>query len=99
MVVGFKKFRNVFSSQQGMTVGLLKSPYGPMDKAPAYGAGDSGFESQYGLFFRQAVLECNWLAPKVLILVIRVQIPVEPFFILSPRIAQLVERETVAACN
>ena len=24
-------------------------PYGPMDKAPAYGAGDSGFESQYGL--------------------------------------------------
>ena len=26
-------------------------PYGPMDKAPAYGAGDSGFESQYGLFF------------------------------------------------
>ena len=25
------------------------SPYGPMDKAPAYGAGDSGFESQYGL--------------------------------------------------
>ena len=22
-----------------------------MDKAPAYGAGDSGFESQYGLFF------------------------------------------------
>jgi hypothetical protein len=31
------------SSRQG--------PYGPMDKAPAYGAGDSGFESQYGLFF------------------------------------------------
>ena len=27
------------------------SPYGPMDKAPAYGAGDSGFESQYGLLF------------------------------------------------
>ena len=26
-------------------------PYGPMDKAPAYGAGDSGFESQYGLHF------------------------------------------------
>ena len=26
-------------------------PYGPMDKAPAYGAGDSGFESQYGLFW------------------------------------------------
>ena len=26
-------------------------PYGPMDKAPAYGAGDSGFESQYGLLF------------------------------------------------
>ena len=26
------------------------------------------------------VLSCNWLAPKVLILVIRVQIPVEPFF-------------------
>ncbi len=26
-------------------------PYGPMDKAPAYGAGDSGFESQYGLVF------------------------------------------------
>jgi hypothetical protein len=25
--------------------------YGPMDKAPAYGAGDSGFESRYGLFF------------------------------------------------
>ena len=23
-----------------------KSPYGPMDKAPAYGAGDSGFESR-----------------------------------------------------
>jgi hypothetical protein len=22
-----------------------------MDKAPAYGAGDSGFESQYGLYF------------------------------------------------
>ena len=22
-----------------------------MDKAPAYGAGDSGFESQYGLIF------------------------------------------------
>ena len=29
----------------------MKSPYGPMDKAPAYGAGDSGFESQYGLLF------------------------------------------------
>ena len=28
------------------------SPYGPMDKAPAYGAGDSGFESRYGLFFQ-----------------------------------------------
>jgi hypothetical protein len=28
-----------------------QGPYGPMDKAPAYGAGDSGFESQYGLFF------------------------------------------------
>ena len=27
------------------------SPYGPMDKAPAYGAGDSGFESRYGLLF------------------------------------------------
>ena len=27
------------------------SPYGPMDKAPAYGAGDSGFESRYGLVF------------------------------------------------
>lgn len=27
------------------------SPYGPTDKAPAYGAGDSGFESQYGLIF------------------------------------------------
>jgi hypothetical protein len=26
-----------------------QGPYGPMDKAPAYGAGDSGFESQYGL--------------------------------------------------
>ena len=26
-------------------------PYGPMDKAPAYGAGDSGFESRYGLSF------------------------------------------------
>jgi hypothetical protein len=25
--------------------------YGPMDKAPAYGAGDCGFESRYGLFF------------------------------------------------
>ena len=24
-----------------------------MDKAPAYGAGDSGFESRYGLFFFQ----------------------------------------------
>ena len=23
-----------------------------MDKAPAYGAGDSGFESRYGLFFQ-----------------------------------------------
>jgi hypothetical protein len=30
---------------------LQVSPYGPMDKAPAYGAGDSGFESQYGLLF------------------------------------------------
>jgi hypothetical protein len=30
--------------------GLMCCPYGPMDKAPAYGAGDSGFESQYGLF-------------------------------------------------
>jgi hypothetical protein len=29
----------------------MSSPYGPMDKAPAYGAGDSGFESQYGLIF------------------------------------------------
>ena len=29
-----------------------KSPYGPMDKAPAYEAGDSGFESRYvGYFF------------------------------------------------
>jgi hypothetical protein len=28
-----------------------RCPYGPMDKAPAYGAGDSGFESQYGLSF------------------------------------------------
>ena len=27
-----------------------------------------------------AVRECNWLAPKVLILAIRVQVPVEPFF-------------------
>jgi hypothetical protein len=26
-----------------------KSPYGPMDKAPAYGAGDSGFEFRQGL--------------------------------------------------
>ena len=25
-----------------------------MDKAPAYGAGDSGFESQYGLYFLDA---------------------------------------------
>ena len=30
---------------------LQYCPYGPMDKAPAYGAGDSGFESQYGLTF------------------------------------------------
>lgn len=30
---------------------FMYSPYGPMDKAPAYGAGDSGFESQYGLIF------------------------------------------------
>ena len=29
---------------------FLDCPYGPMDKAPAYGAGDSGFESRYGLF-------------------------------------------------
>ena len=29
-----------------------KCPYGPMDKAPAYGAGDSGFESRYGLFLQ-----------------------------------------------
>ena len=28
-----------------------------------------------------SVLECNWLAPKVLILVIRVQVPVEPFLL------------------
>jgi hypothetical protein len=28
---------------------IRSCPYGPMDKAPAYGAGDSGFESQYGL--------------------------------------------------
>ena len=34
------------------------SPYGPMDKAPAYGAGDSGFESQYGLFVHWNVLLC-----------------------------------------
>jgi hypothetical protein len=27
----------------------IRCPYGPMDKAPAYGAGDSGFESRYGL--------------------------------------------------
>jgi hypothetical protein len=34
---------------------IEQSPYGPMDKAPAYGAGDSGFESRYGLlFFRSA---------------------------------------------
>ena len=26
-------------------------PYGPMDKAFAYGAKDSGFESPFGLFF------------------------------------------------
>jgi hypothetical protein len=30
---------------------FYRCPYGPMDKAPAYGAGDSGFESQYGLSF------------------------------------------------
>ena len=29
----------------------MKSPCGPMDKAPAYGAGDSGFKSQQGLSF------------------------------------------------
>jgi hypothetical protein len=36
-----------------LTVMLIYTtcPYGPTDKAPAYGAGDSGFESQYGLFF------------------------------------------------
>ena len=29
-----------------------------MDKAPAYGAGDSGFESQYGLtFFSQKMID------------------------------------------
>ena len=33
--------------------------YGPMDKAPAYGAGDSGFESQYGLFC-VVVCFCVW---------------------------------------
>ena len=33
-------------------------PYGPMDKAPAYGAGDSGFESQYGLFFLVVATVC-----------------------------------------
>ena len=39
-------------------------PYGPMDKAPAYGAGDSGFESQYGLnlFLSRSVqnIFCLW---------------------------------------
>ena len=27
-----------------------------MDKAPAYGAGDSGFESQYGLIFLSIII-------------------------------------------
>ena len=34
----------------------------------------------------KTVLECNWLAPQVLILVIRVQVPVEPSsFVLTHR--------------
>ena len=42
-----------FSSYYFSSSSLLpcNRPYGPMDKAPAYGAGDSGFESRYGLFF------------------------------------------------
>ena len=36
----------------GRSLQVVVSPYGPMDKAPAYGAGDSGFESRNGLFFQ-----------------------------------------------
>ena len=39
---------------------LHTGPYGPMDKAPAYGAGDSGFESQYGLtVFFSGLFNCS----------------------------------------
>ena len=36
-------------------------PYGPMDKAPAYGAGDSGFESQYGLILFPPCSDSLWV--------------------------------------
>ena len=53
----------------------------------ALGARGREFDSRITPFFSRfcffdtvkQVLECNWLAPKVLILVIRVQVPVEPF--------------------
>ena len=42
-------YANVFSSPQ-QAAAALPCPYGPMDKASAYGAEDSGFESPFGLF-------------------------------------------------
>lgn len=41
-----------------------ESPYGPMDKAPAYGAGDSGFESRYGLLFTFLLLLLETISQK-----------------------------------
>jgi hypothetical protein len=40
-----------------------------MDKAPAYGAGDSGFESQYGLLFFLIAL-----SPKKVLLRARIEL-------------------------
>jgi hypothetical protein len=37
-----------YGDLNSVSIQIVISPYGPMDKAPAYGAGDSGFESQFG---------------------------------------------------
>ena len=52
-VLGCQAFCWPFLERVGLLIRKIEvelhNPYGPMDKAPAYGAGDSGFESQYGL--------------------------------------------------